>query len=333
MSTQLATPDRPELTVVLPVYNNAESLLELLVRICVTIESAAVRSYEIICVDDGSADASRRIVAEACREDARIKLISLSRNFGHQFAITAGLDHSRGEAVLVMDADLQDPPEVIPDFLAQWRAGFDVVYGVRLARPGDSRFKRGTAAAFYRILQRLTRTPIPADSGDFRLMSRRAVDTFSLMRERARFVRGMVSWIGYPQTPVLYQRQPRAAGESQYTLAKLIRLAVDGILSFSDAPLRLITGCGFAGVFVSLLYFAYAVAQRLLHGIPVEGWTSLVGVVIFMGSAQLLMLGVIGQYIARIYEESKARPLYIVQESVGFPGQVQPLESERVRVP
>jgi dolichol-phosphate mannosyltransferase len=311
------------LSVIIPNYNDAVCLEELVHRLRTTLSSIQLEAYEIIFVDDGSRDNSREVILKFGREDQRIKLISLSRNFGHQFAITAGLDYCNGEAVVVMDADLQDPPEVIPEFLEKWREGFDVVYGVRLARPGESRFKKMTAALFYRMLRMLTNTNIPLDSGDFRLLSQRAVRTFRQLRERARFVRGMVSWLGYAQTPVYYYRAPRHAGRSQYHLRKMVKLAVDGILSFSDLPLRVAIWLGFGGVSVCLMYLAYAIVLKLLWGTPVRGWASLVAVIIFIGSVQLTLLGLMGQYVGRIYEELKGRPLYVVQELIGFSAEAE----------
>ncbi len=312
------TEGRVTLSVVIPIYNNAVCLNELYDRLSAVLSNAEIESYEVIFVDDGSRDNSREILRGFGKLDSRMKLIALTRNFGHQFAITAGFDCSKGDVVLVMDGDLQDPPEVIPDFLKKWREGYDVVYGVRLERPGDSRFKRWTAALFYRFLRRLTRTEIVVDSGDFRLLSRRAMDSFNQLRERSRFVRGMVSWLGYPQAPVYYRRAPRWAGESQYSLQKLVRLALDGVFSFSDVPLRIATWIGFSGVAMCLLYFGYIIFLKLVLGVPVQGWASLVAIVLFIGSVQLTILGVMGQYVGRMYEELKGRPLYVVQERVGF---------------
>ncbi len=312
------------LSVVIPIYNNADCLDELFHRLRTTLSGVQVEDYEMIFVDDGSRDRSREVLRRLCAQDPRVKLLGLSRNFGHQFAITAGFDGSRGEAVLVMDGDLQDPPEVIPEFLAKWREGFDVVYGVRLERPGESRFKRWTAALFYRLLRKLTRTEIALDSGDFRLLSRRAMDSFNRLRERSRFVRGMVSWLGYSQAPVYYKRAPRFAGHSQYSLARLVKLALDGLVSFSDVPLRMASWLGFAGVGVCLVYLTIEFVKKLLWGVPVRGWASLVAVVIFIGSVQLAVLGMMGQYVGRIYEELKGRPLYIVQERIGFPEDEEP---------
>lgn len=311
---------RPTLSLVIPVYHNEGSLEALHRRLVVALDAAAVHDFEIILVDDGSRDRSREVARKLCAADSRVRLVALSRNFGHQFAITAGFDLARGEAVLVMDADLQDPPEVIPEFVARWREGYDVVYGVRRQRPGDSRFKRATAALFYRLLRRLTKTDIALDSGDFRLLSRRAMDALNGLRERHRFVRGMVAWIGYRQIAVPFDRAERWSGESQYSLGKLTGLAIDAIVSFSHVPLQIATWLGFAGAAVCLLYLAYAVIAKLTHGVPLQGWASVVSVVTFIGSVQLIVLGMFGAYISRIYEELKGRPLYLVEERVGFEG-------------
>ena len=308
------------LTVVLPVYNNGDCLPELYQRLTAAFIQAGLQDYEIICVDDGSRDDSREVIRRLRETDARVKLIQLTRNFGHQFAITAGFDLSSGDAVLVMDADLQDPPEAIPDFLAKWREGYDVVYGVRLDRAGESRFKRLTASLFYRVLRKLTKTEIALDSGDFRLLSRRAMDSFNQLRERARFVRGMVSWLGYRQTPVYYNRAARWAGKSQYSLGRLVRLAFDAVVSFSDVPLRIATWVGFLGVSVCIAYFVYIMIANALWGVPVQGWASLVAVVLFIGCVQLTILGMMGQYIGRMYDELKGRPLYLIADLVGFDG-------------
>jgi dolichol-phosphate mannosyltransferase len=306
------------LSVVIPIYNNSASLVDLHARLSSTLTTMSLPSYELILVDDGSVDDSRSTVRKLCDADPHVKMIALSRNFGHQFAITAGFDASCGDAVVVMDADLQDPPEIIPEFVEKWREGFDVVHGVRRHRAGESHFKVWTAALFYRVLRLLTRTQIVVDSGDFRLMSRRAMDAFNSLRERARFVRGMVSWLGYPQAVVYYDRSPRFAGDSQYSFQKMMKLALDGLLAFSDVPLRIASWIGFGGVLFCLLYFGYVMLNKMLFGIPVEGWTSLAATVLFIGSVQLMILGVLGQYVGRIYEELKRRPLYVVQECIGF---------------
>jgi dolichol-phosphate mannosyltransferase len=269
---------------------------------------------EVVLVDDGSRDRSWEKMLALAGRDPRFALVRLSRNFGHQIAITAGLDHARGEAVVVMDADLQDPPEVVLEMLARWRAGADVVYGRRSARGGETWFKKTSAAAFYRLIGSLAQVEIPADTGDFRLMSRRAVTALQRLGERNRFVRGMVAWLGFKQEEVVYQRDARAAGETKYPLAKMIRFATDGLLSFSYAPLRLATWIGFTAAGLSLCYVLYAVLAWAFGWGVVRGWTSLVVAVLFVGGVQLLSLGIIGEYIGRIYDEVKGRPLYFTQE-------------------
>jgi glycosyltransferase involved in cell wall biosynthesis len=317
MSDTRTTP-RTRLSIVVPTHNEAPCLTELHQRLRQTLTAAGIDQYELIFVDDGSRDQSREVIRQLRKHDARVKLVALTRNFGHQLAITAGLDCSRGEAVIVMDADLQDPPEVIPEFMAKWREGYDVVYGVRLVRPSESWFKRGTAWLFYRVLRKLTSTDIAVDAGDFRLLSRRAVNTFTRLRERSRFVRGMISWIGYPQAPIYYHRAPRLAGQSTYPLRKQVKLALDAIVSFSDVPLRLASWLGFIGVGVCLVYLSYALAAKLIWGATVQGWASMVAIVLFIGSVQLTVLGLLGQYVGRIYEELKGRPLYVLEEREGF---------------
>jgi dolichol-phosphate mannosyltransferase len=311
-------PGNLSLSIVVPVYNNSASLSELHSRLLTTLSDIGLPSFELIFIDDGSVDDSRMVAKKLCDVDPRVKMIALSRNFGHQLAITAGFDATSGEAVVVMDADLQDPPEVIPQFVEKWREGFDVVHGVRRHRAGESLFKVWTAALFYRVLRMLTRTHIIVDSGDFRLMSRRAMDAFNGLRERARFVRGMVSWLGYPQAMVYYDRVARRSGDSQYSFQKMMKLALDGLVAFSDVPLRIASWIGFGGVVFCLVYFMYVIFNKFMFGIPVEGWTSLAATVLFIGSVQLMILGVMGHYVGRIYEELKGRPLYVVQERVGF---------------
>jgi glycosyltransferase involved in cell wall biosynthesis len=312
------TGNRVQLSVVIPNYNDAHCLEELFSRLTGTLTASGIDRYEVIFIDDGSRDNSRDVIRKLCERDFRVKLIAFTRNFGHQFAITAGFDCSTGDAVLAMDADLQDPPELIGEFVKKWREGYDVVYGVRLQRQGESWFKRFTAAVFYRLLRSMTRTEIAVDSGDFRLLSRRALETLNKLRERSRFVRGMIGWLGYPQAPVYYERAKRWGGSSQYPLRKMIRLALDAIFSFSDLPLRVATWVGFAGIIPCLAYLLYSFIVKLVWGLPVPGWASLIAVVVFIGSVQLAVLGVMGQYVGRIYEELKGRPLYVVGERIGF---------------
>ncbi len=315
------------LSVVVPVFNEAAGLDALHERLTATLERAGL-SYEIVLVDDGSRDDSWQRMAALAARDPRLVLVRLSRNFGHQIAITAGFDHACGEAVVVMDADLQDPPEVVPGMIERWRAGYDVVYGRRERRLGEGLFKRFTATVFYRLVRRLTAVDIPADTGDFRLMSRRAVDAFRSLQERNRFVRGMVAWVGFRQTAVDYVREARHAGETKYPLRKMVRFAGDAIFSFSHVPLRLATGLGLASSAVGFGYAVYAVLARILGWPTVQGWASLMVAIIFLGGVQLISLGIIGEYIGRIYDEVKARPLYLTDRVVRGQTSAPPLRAE-----
>ncbi len=303
--------ERPELSVVVPAYNEEEVLRPLYERLRSVLDGAGV-SWEIVLVDDGSTDRTRQILEELHREDPRVRAVFLSRNFGHQLALTAGLDHARGRAVVAIDADLQDPPEVIPEMLARWREGLDVVYGQRVERRGESLFKRVTAAAFYRLLRRLTPVPIPVDTGDFRLMDRRVVDELRRLREHHRFVRGMVAWLGFRQGAVRYERAPRLAGETKYPLRKMLRFALDAAISFSFLPLRIATLLGLLTAALCLGYAAFAVVAKLTGAAELPGWASLMVAILFLGAVQLVSLGIVGEYVGRIYEEVKGRPLYVV---------------------
>ncbi len=301
----------PELTVVIPVYNEEQTLGALRERLVQTLDALDLR-WEILLVDDGSLDRSWEIMRSMRQEDDRISLLRLSRNFGHQMAITAGMEVALGEAVVVMDADLQDPPEVVGQMVQKWREGYDVVYGVREKRLHETIFKRATASVFYRFLDLLTPVKVPLDTGDFRLMSRRAVEAMGRMPERYRFVRGMVAWLGFRQAGITFQRDPRAAGTTKYPLSKMVGFAADGILSFSSLPLRLATSLGLLSATGAVIYTGHAIWQKVVHGAVVPGWTSTISVVVFIGSAQLLALGIIGEYVGRIYEEVKSRPLFLV---------------------
>ena len=301
------------ISVVAPVHNEAETVAELHRRIRAVAE---LETCEIVLVDDGSTDGSWATMLALASTDPRLRLLRLSRNFGHQAALTAGLDAARGDAVVLMDADLQDPPEVIPALLARWREGYDVVYGLRTARDGETRFKRWTAALFYRLLRGMTRVDIPADAGDFRLLSRRAVEALARMPERARFLRGMTSWVGFRQAGVPYRRDARYAGETKYPTRRMIRFAVDAITSFSTTPIRVVTGLGLIVVSFCVGVLAWAIYVKFFTDTAVAGWTSVLIVVLLLGGMQLVGLGVIGQYVSRIFEEAKQRPLYVVEESV-----------------
>jgi glycosyltransferase involved in cell wall biosynthesis len=308
----------PLLSVVVPCHNEEPVLRETHRRLIEVLQRLPGMSYEVIYIDDGSRDATAQIMRELQSTDANVRGVLLSRNFGHQIAVTAGIEHARGDAVVLIDADLQDPPEIILEFVARWRQGFEVAYGVRTQREGETHFKRWSASVFYRLLNRLSDVAILLDTGDFRLMDRRVVDTLIAMPERDRFVRGMVSWVGFRQAAVGYRRAARLAGESKYPFWKMVRFATDGILSFSQTPLRIAIWMGFAVSALSLLGIAYAVMMRLLTSIWVPGWTLLFIAVLFLGGVQLISLGIIGEYVGRIYGETKRRPLYIAQERLGF---------------
>ena len=318
MTTQMDTSDTPLLSIVIPCFNEEDvitSTVNLLRAFCATVKDVRV---ELIFVDDGSQDDTRARLKSFGTEDPRIRIIGFARNFGHQVAVTAGIDAARGDAVVLIDADLQDPPEVIHGMLTLWREGYDVVYGTRTDRPGESLFKRVTARLFYRVLSRLSDVPIPLDTGDFRLMDRRVADTLRAMPERDRFIRGMVSWVGFRQTALPYQRAERLAGESKYPLRRMLRFATDGILSFSTKPLQISIALGMFAAFLSVLGVLYALYMRLFTHIWVEGWTALMIAILFLGGTQLISVGILGEYIGRIYAEIKQRPLYIVQEYWGF---------------
>lgn len=308
---------RPEYSIVVPIYNEEETLPELVRRLTAVLDGLDGPA-ETIFVDDGSSDRSYELMLQAREADPRHKILRLSRNFGHQLAVTAGLDAAGGAAVIVMDADLQDPPEVVHEMAARWREGYDVVYAVREERHGDTRFKRATAAAFYRIFSGMSEVDVPLDVGDFRLVDRRALDAFRSMRETNRYVRGMFSWIGFRQVGVPFTRDERYAGETKYPLRKMMKFATDGIVSFSAAPLRLALKVGFI---VSAFSFVLGLSFLLSYAAgfySVPGLASVAVFVAFLGGIQLLLLGVMGEYIARIHDEVKGRPLYLVREAHGL---------------
>jgi dolichol-phosphate mannosyltransferase len=306
------------LTVVVPCYNEVDVLWETHSRLVRSLRALTDLDFEIIYVDDGSQDGTAEVLQDIQALDPRVRTLRFSRNFGHQTAVTAGLEHAAGDAVVLIDADLQDPPDVIHDMVARWREGYHVAYGVRTDREGETRFKLATAKLFYRLLNRLSETEIPLDTGDFRLMDRAVVDALRAMPERDRFVRGMVAWAGFNQIAVPYRRAARFAGESKYPVLKMVRFALDGVTSFSRAPLRAATWLGFAVSCLAVAAIAYALVLRLFTSNWVTGWTALFIAVFFVGGVQLLSLGIIGEYIGRIYGEVKRRPLYVVSEARGF---------------
>ena len=308
---------RPALSVVVPCYNEELNLDLLHSRVTAAARAAVGEDYEIVLVNDGSKDGSWGVMQRLAASDPRLVAINLSRNHGHQLALTAGLDLCCGAQILIIDADLQDPPELLSDMRATMtEQGADVVYAVRRKREGETFFKKMTAAAFYRVLDRVTDTPIPLDTGDFRLMSRRALDALLSLPEQARFIRGMVAWVGFRQVPFVYDRAERHAGETNYPLGKMIRLALDAVTGFSTAPLRFASHAGLALTGASLLLFVY-IAIGFFTGSAVQGWTSTMLVVVLLGAVQMFVLGMIGEYLGRLYVESKRRPLYLVADVAG----------------
>ena len=308
------------LSIVVPCYNEEAVLSELHSRLTSVLEQLAGSDGEIVYVDDGSSDQTHELLRQLQLTEPLVRVVSLSRNFGHQIAVTAGLEHSSGDAVVIIDADLQDPPEVIHEMIARWRDGYHVVYGMRAKRDGETTFKLWTAKVFYRLINRLSEVDIPLDVGDFRLMDRQVVDALLAMPERDRFLRGMVSWIGFKQVAVIYDRAARHAGETKYPLVRMLRFAVDSVISFSFAPLRLAIWVGFAAIAAAVAGIVYALVIRIYTTTWVRGWTSIFTAVLFLGGVQLITLGIVGEYVGRIYAEVKLRPLYVVRERLGFEG-------------
>lgn len=311
------------LSVVIPVFNEEESLTELGRRLGEALDSvhSVDRHWEVLFVDDGSSDSSFALLRELAGNEARIRVLRFSRNFGHQAAITAGLDRAEGDHVVVMDADLQDPPEVITEMLRKAFEGYEVVYGVRRRRKNETIFKRATAAAFYRFIRVMTGVEIPVDAGDFRLMKRSVVLTLRALREQHRFVRGMVAWVGFRQTAVFYEREPRYAGRTKYPLRRMLSFAIDGITSFSVIPLRLATWLGLTAGTIAVVAGLVGLWIKIFRPeIVLPGWTGIMVALTFGFSAQLLMTGILGEYVGRIYEQVKRRPLYVVEQTLNLPG-------------
>ncbi len=306
----------PKYSLVVPIFNEEAVLPQLFARLDLVMAELD-GSVEVILVDDGSRDRSSSLIEWQVEQDQRYRFIGLSRNFGQQIAATAGLDAARGQAVILMDADLQDPPELIHEMVAQWRNGFDVVYARRRARAGESRFKLLTASLFYKVMNRLTAIELPQNVGDFRLIDRQVLDAFRQMREQDRFVRGMFAWVGFRQTAIEFDRPERAAGETKWNFARLLRLAVSGLVSFSDAPLRLALWLGIGVSCWALFYAGYVFVSRGLLGDPVPGWTSTMVVLAFLGGANMMLTGIMWLYVGRIHAEVKQRPLYIIARTRG----------------
>jgi len=300
------------LSVVVPVFNETEVIPAFYERIRGVVNSLDPMSYELIFIDDGSKDDSYQTLVDLANRDPNVRVIKFSRNFGHQVAITAGIDASQGDAVVVIDSDLQDPPEVIKEFIRKWEEGYDVVYGVREKREGESKSKLITASLFYKFFKAIVKLDIPLDVGDFRLMSKRAVKHFRQLREKERFVRGLVSWLGFRQTGVQYVRDKRYAGMTKYPFVKMVKFALDGITSFSPIPLKLATWLGYFASLVAFLYLGSVFIQKAL-GYTVQGWATIMVAMLFLGGVQLICLGIMGEYIGRIVSETKQRPMYIVE--------------------
>ncbi|MFD1677206.1 glycosyltransferase family 2 protein [Alicyclobacillus fodiniaquatilis] len=307
----------PFISVVVPVYNESLVIEHTYQRLRSVLEQLSTL-YEVIFVNDGSQDDTQAKLLRLVHLQPEVKVVELSRNFGHQIAVTAGIEHAQGDVVVLIDADLQDPPELIAQFLDKWRQGYDVVYAVRVQREGESWFKRWSAGRFYRFLNRATDVQIPLDTGDFRLMNRNVVDSLLAMHERHRFIRGLVSWVGFEQIGIPYVRAERVAGVSKYPLRKMVRFAVDGVTSFSHRPLQWASKLGFSSSILGFVGILAILYMKLFTHSVVRGWTSLMVVVLFLGGVQLLVLGILGEYIGRIYDEVRARPLYFVKGLYNF---------------
>ena len=310
------------LSVVVPIFNEAENIGEFYQQVKDVLDRLK-EPWEIVCVNDGSSDATLSHLTSLHHADGRVKVVNLSRNFGKEIALTAGIDHARGLAIIPIDADLQDPPELIAVLVAKWREGYDIVNATRRTRDGENWLKRTTAGAFYNVLGKLADIPIPRDTGDFRLLSRPAVNVLKNMPERTRFMKGLFAWVGFNQTAVLYDRAPRHAGKSKWNYWSLWNFALDGITSFSTAPLKLSMYFGICIAVMAFLYALFLIGRILLLGIDVPGYASLMVVVLFMGGIQLITLGVLGEYLGRIYAETKRRPLYIVRDYYGIEAQIR----------
>jgi len=321
-------------SVVVPVYNEEATVAEMYRRLAAVFDGLPDAVAEFVFVDDGSRDRTVELLVTASAGDERLRVIALSRNFGHQAAITAGIDHAAGDSVVLIDGDLQDPPEIIPAMLERWRAGADVVYGERLTRKGESVFKRGTAKLFYRVVGRLSDTPLPVDAGDFRLLDRSVADVLCEMREESRYLRGMVAWAGFRQEAVRYERDERFAGDTKYSLAKMTRLGLDGVASFSSRPLVLAAQLGALITVGAFLYLVWIVTNRLTdpHSV-VAGWTSVLVAILFLGGVQLLSIGILGVYVGRLFGESKHRPLYVVARRAGAAAASDALSARRRGTP
>ncbi len=304
-------------SIVVPVFNE-EAVIAVTYERLKKVMDTAGQPYELLFVNDGSTDRTAQILSEFCQKDTNLKLINFSRNFGHQIAISAGMDNALGQAIVVIDADLQDPPEIILQMIEKWKEGYEVVYATRKQRKGETFFKKWTAAMFYRLLRSMTEVDIPVDTGDFRLIDRKVCNVMKNIKEKNRFVRGLVSWVGFRQTAVEYVREERFAGETKYPLRKMIKLSLDAMTTFSHKPLKLAIYLGFLFSSMSFLYLLFAIFERLFTPYTVPGWTSIMATSLFFNGIILTILGIIGEYIGRIYDETKDRPLYIISSKAGF---------------
>ena len=311
-----------ELSIVIPLYNEEKNIAYLFERLTAVLNKIT-SSYEIVCVNDGSKDNTLECLLQQHRYSRAIKVVNLSRNFGKEIALTAGIDYASGAAVIPIDADLQDPPELIAELVAKWREGYDVVYATRRTRHGETWLKRFTADAFYKTIGKMSRVHIPRNTGDFRLLDRKVVEALKQLPERTRFMKGLFAWVGFKQTSILFERQPRFQGKTTWNYWKLWNLALDGIASFSLIPLKVWSYLGLSVSFVSLLYASFLIIRTLIFGIDVPGYASLMVTILFLGGIQLITLGIIGEYLGRVYEEVKGRPLYVVRKCYGFEQQKQ----------
>lgn len=306
-----------EYSVIIPVYNEEKVIDETYNRLKATLDSTSA-PYELIFIDDGSRDSSKDIIKSLCQKDPKVKLITFSRNFGHQTAISAGLDHASGKALIIIDADLQDPPSVILEMIKKWKEGYEVVYGQRTGRKGEGIFKKMTAAVFYRLFKSLSQYDMPLNAGDFRLIDLKVAEALKSFREKNRYLRGLISWLGFKQTKVEYVREERFAGQTKYSLSKMLKLSWDAITSFSYIPLRLAAYLGFLVSGLSFIYLLVVIYQALFTNTTVPGWASLIAINLLFNGIVLIILGIFGEYLGRIYEETKNRPLYIISDKIGL---------------
>ncbi|NEP77508.1 MAG: glycosyltransferase family 2 protein [Okeania sp. SIO3C4] len=317
----LSEQEKVQLSIVIPFYNEEPNIPDLFERLISVLDPLEM-TYEIICINDGSKDNTLKLLVEYYQDNPSIKVVNFSRNFGKEIAMTAGIDYSVGDAVIPIDADLQDPPELIVEMIAKWREGYDVVYATRRSRQGESWLKQFTAQKFYRTIQRLTPVEIPPDTGDFRLMDRKVVEALKKLPETNRFMKGLFSWVGYQQTSILYDRGLRFKGETKWNYWQLWNLAIEGITAFSSVPLKIWSYIGISISLISFIYASFLVIRTLIFGIDVPGYASLIVAILFLGGMQLLSLGILGEYLGRVHEEVKRRPLYLVRESYGFKNQI-----------